>query len=659
MSPRFACLALAVALAVALALGCHHSPGGDALPTARGAAPGFAGATAWLNVDRPLTLDDLHGRVVVVDFWTSCCVNCIHTLPILEQLEHKLAGWPLVVVEVHSAKFDAEKDRARLREIIAEYGIDHPVAIDGSMTLWNAWKIHAWPTLLVLDAGGHIVWQKAGESTPGELETQVTEALDRAKAEGTLVEKKIDGLHPQETRKDPLLYPGKVAVLADGMIAISDTGHHRIVLARADGTVTATIGSGLRGFTDGAFETATFNRPEGVAESGEILYVADTENHAIRAIDRAARTVTTVAGTGELGQGALLGASPAKTTKLRSPWDLVSTGGVVYVALAGSHQIAALSPASGSIAAFAGDGEERRVDGSGVRASFAQPSGLSTDGTSLYVADSESSSIRQVILATGEVKTLVGQDLFVFGDQDGPAPRVRLEHPLGVAYGRGSVWITDTYNSKLKRLDLSDGQTRTLVGGRDREVLFEPEGLAFHEGEIVVADTKHDRIVRVSAATGIVTLLDLHGLSPPASGIALAAHDKSLAVAEVIDLGDVAVAGQVPTALRLSWKTPPGTGVNEEAPFRLEWTTSDGLVSAPEPMKNTGAAVARGFDVTLEPTLGVAGGRLGGEMSLVLCDVATHLVCVPVHRRVELAFRIASPPIERKTIEIPLPQAKP
>jgi len=623
-------------------------------------APGFAGATAWLNVDHALTLDELKGKVVVVDFWTSCCINCIHTLPVLAALEHQFAGKAVVVVGVHSAKFDVEREADRLREIVSEYSIVHPIAIDGSMKLWDAWGAKAWPTVLILDPTGHIVWTGSGEPKQAVMAGVIEEALAKGQKAGVLSDAPLRGQRHEVDHSGPLSFPGKVVVLADGSFAISDSGHHRIVFVAPDGAVQAVVGSGLAGRTDGSFEQAAFRKPQGLAEHGDLVYVADTENHAIRAIDRRARKVTTVAGTGEIGAGPLpfKGASPALTTPLRSPWDLVAVGDVVYVALAGSHQIGALHIHEGTFEAFAGDGQEQRLDGAGEASSFAQPSGVATDGKRLFVADAETSSIREVSIATRDVHTLVGQDLFVFGDVDGPAPKVRLEHPLGVASGAGSVWIADTYNSKLKRLDLAAGAVQTVLGGRDHAALFEPEGVFVHGDELVVADTKHHRI-QIVTKEGAARTLEIHGLSAPSVGVALDVAAPAPARGEPLDLGEVGLAPTGSTRVHFVWKTPTGTGINDEAPFHVSWTSSDGLASVPTSLRSVGATVQQGFDLDVVPIAGTPGGRLTGELGVVLCDTETHLVCVPVRRSIELSFRVATDKAPPPTVSISLPAAKP
>lgn len=681
---RWAALALAFVLAVVS--GCHRrstTAGADASPPAASIAPqlpprhertpapaGFEGATAWLNTTRPLDSKDFEGRVVVVDFWTSGCINCMHTLPLLEQLEKDHPGGGFVVVGVHSAKFDTEKENERLRAALVESSVTHPVAVDGAMKIWNAWGVHAWPTIFVLDAHGNVVWRHSGEADKKDLAEVVQAAITEARSEGALRTMPIAGLAPEAPDTGPLAFPGKVVALADGGVAISDTLHHRVLFADKTFAVKEVVGNGLAGATDGGFAEASFHKPQGLAEAGDRVYVADTENHEIRVIDRAKKTVATVAGTGELARAILKTEGSARTTALRSPWAVAFTGGLLYVALAGSHQIAVLDPERGTIAPFAGNGEERRVDGAGPDASFAQPSGLTTDGKTLWVADAESSSIRAITIATRAVRTIVGKDLFVFGDVDGAAEAVRLEHPLGIVYGapkgqRAALWIADTYNSKVKRIDLATGSTRSVAGGRAHDLLFEPGGITIAGGDLVVADTKHHRVARVALlpeGDGKVEPIALSNVTAPPRGVAVAgAADAGGpgAPIEKVEIPEVPIRADAQTVVNVGWSAPPGTAVNDDAPFRVRWNRSDGLAEAPHDVKSTGSAVKNGFTVTVKPMPGAPNATLGGEVDLVICDVATHAVCVPVKRALELGFMVGRDAPAQARVSIPLPQAKP
>ncbi len=546
MKHRFRALALLVALAVvacrgsapphAPAAGTTHvvaartdaaRPTGVRLPepSERATAPELDGGVAWLNTDRPLRLSELRGHVVLVDFWTYCCINCMHTLPVLGQLERRHPNDPVVVIGVHSAKFPGEREADRIAEAIARYDVHHPVVVDQENAIWDRWHARSWPSVYVIDTHGRIVGVIAGEPTVEALDGVVNALLDEGRADHSLAAHAITIRAPQRVDTGPLAFPGKVVSLGGDRIAFSDSGHDRIVVAHTDGRVEAVIGQGTQGLADGDFEHAQFHHPQGLAAepvvAGQpvtVLYVADTENHEIRRVDLARQQVTTLAGTGVLGRGVVDGPAPARSTALRSPWDLSRVGDTLYVAMAGAHQIWAMRPDGDRIAPWAGDGREARRDGTGMEASFAQPSGLATDGRTLYVADSETSSVRAIDLATRAVRTLAGQDLFVFGDVDGPAERARLQHPLGVATipgEPGALYVADTYNHKIKRIDLDAHSVRTLAGDAARTPFFEPSALAWTGTEFVVTDTNHHRLVRLARDGRTTTPIVFQGLAAP------------------------------------------------------------------------------------------------------------------------------------------------
>jgi sugar lactone lactonase YvrE len=277
---------------------------------------------------------------------------------------------------------------------------------------------------------------------------------------------------------------------------------------------------GEPGKADGAFAKARFNDPQGMALKGDTLYVADRKNHLIRALDLKKQTVRTVAGTGEQGRDRDAD-GPALKTGLNSPWDLWLEGNRLCIAMAGHHQIWVMDLARKQIAAFAGSGREDLRDGSLSRSEFAQPSGLCSDGKTLYVADSETSSIRAVPLTgRGEVRTIVGEGLFDFGDVDGVGDRVRLQHALGVACHDGLLYVADTYNSKIKVLDPVKRTCKTFLGGEPdgwlaTPLFNEPGGICYAAGKLYVADTNAHRIRVVDLKTKTVSTLRLVGVEAP------------------------------------------------------------------------------------------------------------------------------------------------
>jgi thiol-disulfide isomerase/thioredoxin len=489
-------------------------------------APELEGGVAWLNTAGPIRLADLKGKIVVLDFWTFCCINCIHTLPDLAKIEKKYAK-EVVVIGVHSAKFENEKVTENIRKAILRYEISHPVVNDAHMKIWRSYEVTSWPTLYLVDPEGYVVARGTGEGLYEGLDRAIAKVIEVHKAKKTLDEKprRFELARFSEKGDSPLFFPGKV--LADGSnkrLFIADSTHHRIVITDLEGKKIAIAGDGQPGAKDGMFDKAQFNDPQGMALKGDTLYVADRKNHLIRGLDLKNLTVSTVAGTGSQSEDRRNG-GPALKTALNSPWDLVLVGDTLYVAMAGHHQVWTLDLAQGQLEPYAGNGAERITDGEFRFASFAQPSGLATDGSVAYVADSEGSVVRSVGLrGKGAVQTLIGPEcrdnLFLGADADGIGEEVRLQHPLGIAFADGKLYVADTYNSKIKVVDPAKQSCTTLVGGeRDGwlagPVFYEPGGLSAANGKLYVADTNAHRIRVVDLKTKRVSTLKLQGVEAP------------------------------------------------------------------------------------------------------------------------------------------------
>jgi thiol-disulfide isomerase/thioredoxin len=487
-------------------------------------APELDGGLNWLNTAEPLHLRDLRGKIVILDFWTFCCINCIHTLPDLAKLEKKYAN-QLVVIGVHSAKFDNEKKSENIRKAILRYEISHPVVNDANMSIWNAYGVMSWPTLFLIDPEGFLVGAGSGEGLYDALDDRIAKLIEVSRAKKTLNEKPLhfELARSQEKASRPLFFPGKI--LADGAsrrLFIADSTHHRIVITDLEGRKIAIAGSGEPGRQDGPFDQAGFNDPQGLALSGDTLYVADRKNNLIRALDLKKQTVRTVAGTGAQGENRRFG-GPALKNGLNSPWDLCLIGQRLFIAQAGFHQIWTLDLEKSQLDPFAGNGLEKIKDGVLDEASFAQPSGLTANGDTLYVADSEVSAIRAISLTNGEVKTIVGRGLFDFGDEDGIGDKVRLQHALGVLFYDGKLFVADTYNSKIKAIDPEKRSCTTFfgepAGWLGQRLLNEPGGLSQANGKLYVADTNNHRIQIFDLRTKSVSTLPLQGVEPPKKAI--------------------------------------------------------------------------------------------------------------------------------------------
>jgi thiol-disulfide isomerase/thioredoxin len=403
----------------------------------------------WLNTGgRQLGLEDLRGKVVLLDFWTFCCINCLHVLDELRPLEEKYSD-VLVTVGVHSPKFEHEADPVALAAAVERYEIHHPVLDDPELPTWQAYAARAWPTLVVLDPEGYIVANLSGEGHAAGLDSLISELVTEHEAKGTL--HRGDGPYvPAEPTAGNLRFPGKAVPLPGGTFLVADTGHHRLVELEADlTTVRSVLGDGTKGWQDGTAATARFNEPQGLAvlpagvaeKAGYDVVVADTVNHRLRAVALDSGTVTTVAGNGiqrllDAGnqtkraagdphpsesstadpssfEPALaesdLGTAPLDVS-LSSPWDLTWSSALerLVVAMAGTHQIFTFDPVTGAVGILAGTGLEGLLDGPGDKAWFAQSSGLAEDAAgNIWVADSETSALRMLSFTTDDTGTHV------------------------------------------------------------------------------------------------------------------------------------------------------------------------------------------------------------------------------------------------------------
>lgn len=479
-------------------------------------APELRGRS-WLNTGGvPLSLADLRGKIVLLDFWTFCCINCLHVIDELRPLEEKYAD-ELVVVGVHSPKFEHERDSTALAAAVERYGVAHPVLDDPELITWRNYAARAWPTLAVIDPEGYLVTVMAGEGHAEGLDRLLQELIAEHSVRGTL-RRGDQPYTPPPPAQTALRFPGKALALPGGTFLVSDTAHHSLVELAADGqTVLRRIGSGQRGRADGGPTTASFNEPQGLCllppevarRAGYDVVVADTVNHLLRGLRLDSGEVTTVAGTGRLWRTTVdYQAHDALAADLSSPWDVVwypaaaNGSGAVIIAMAGIHQLWWFDPVRRTTGVYAGTTVESLKDGPLPDVWMAQPSGLavSPDGSRLWIADSETSALRYVENDT--MHTAIGQGLFDFGHIDGPGSTALLQHPLGVGVlSDASVLIADTYNGAIRRYDPVTTEVTTLATD-----LAEPSDVVVVDGQPVVVESAAHRLTRPVAPGVIATV---------------------------------------------------------------------------------------------------------------------------------------------------------
>lgn len=637
-------------------------------------APDFPAEVDWVNSD-PIALSSLQGKIVVLDFWTYGCINCIHMIPVLRQLEEKYAN-EVVVIGVHSAKFGpAEGETENIEQIVARYDIDHPVVNDKDFTVWRSYRIQAWPTFAIIDPRGNIVAEQSGEIPFEAFDQYISGMIAYYDGLGDVLNRTpLENLVKDTAGPSSLFsFPGKVLVDADSnRLFVADSDHNRIVVIDlATGEATDVIGSGARGLQDGVYAEAQFNVPQGMALRENMLYVADTNNHAIRTIDLEAKTVATIAGGGDMGNGLM----PFDTLisdplgfDLRSPWDLAfDAEGLLYIAMAGTHQVWQFNLTENTMKPFVGSGREAQKGGAFARAELAQPSGLYYDGTTLYIADAESSTIRAATFETQDVAVIAGttdNNLFDFGDVDGALGANRLQHALGVTGDEnGILYFADTYNNKIKRYDPATQETTTLAGlggtggyrdgAADVAQFDEPGGLTYADGTLYVADTNNHAIRLIDVASGTVSTLQIANPTllqqsdqavtviggNAASGDVLALPETPVKAGE----GEIVLTYEIPEGFKLNplaVSTVEVKSAEEGAAFDAEVYTIDALTTTIPLTLSAGTAA-----ISLEATLFYCEAE---QEAFCLVDVVTISGPVTVTEDAETSTlsvtRIATPP---------------
>ena len=381
-----------------------------------------------------------------------------------------------------------------------------------------------------------------------------------------------------------LAYPGKISAdPARHWLIVSDSNHNRILITDTSGKLLEVIGSGSAGQADGPFDRAEFRHPQGTAIAGDQLYIADTENHEIRAADLARRTVTTLLGTGEQARAPIT-SGRGRAVPLNSPWDLAVSKAKLYIAMAGSHQLFVADLETTELRLLAGSGAEGLVNGSAQRAELAQPSGLTVDGDTIYFADSETSSIRSIGIASGsKVSTIVARDFSNLATSMGLPGRHGCSIHSALPPATGLLYVADTYNSKIKVIDPGRRTTSTLAGsgkkapvnGSFEQAEFnEPGGLTWLDGKLYVADTNNQQVRVLDEAAKTVSSLPIRGLD------ALVTHQIKRFSGRIVNLGEQPVNPVGPEVL-VEVRLPAGYKLNPEAPFFLQWESIDGSGKLP------------------------------------------------------------------------------
>ncbi|MFT5702756.1 MAG: thiol-disulfide isomerase/thioredoxin/DNA-binding beta-propeller fold protein YncE [Rickettsiales bacterium] len=528
--------------------------------------------TIWLNSSRNIKTSDLENRIILLDFWTYACVNCLHMIPEIKKLE-EVFGDRLTVIGVHSGKFNNEKETKSIRNAILKHDISHLVVNDADFKIWNSFKISSWPTILLIDPKGRIKKKYEGEISSSQLEKDIKKLIKKYRYQ--LNDKELPiVLERNETIDHVLKFPEKIIFAKDfsyknvsktNVLIVANSGKNSIFITNLNGQTLLEIGSEDSGFLDGNISVAKFNSPRGLLFKNNILYVADTENHALRQIDFKNEEVKTLSGNGL--RGAIVGGkNKAKDISLASPWDLefFPDSNNIIIANAGTHQLLKYDISEKTINNFAGNGNEDLIDGANPQNSLAQPSGLSASGNKLYFVDSESSSLRMVT-KSGEVSTLIGKGLFDFGYKNGIKKDALLQHPAGIYADDTGIYIADTlnhvirkYNFKTKEIYDYSGSLRGYGVGSKKETSYdEPGGLVGFLGKLYIADTNNNRIIELNSNKSSKVIDILPELKIPTEGLLEYLPNLERVPTKKVRIGD---------QVKLIFNMDDGWKINQSAP---------------------------------------------------------------------------------------------
>ena len=534
----------------------------------------------WLNTSRPLVADDLKGRIILLDFWTYCCINCMQIMPDLAYLEEKF-GDDLTVIGVHSAKFNNERDSDNIRQAILRNHLQHPVVNDSDFSTWKAFGIQAWPTLLLISPKGIIAQTYSGEGHRADLVRDIERLREQYK--GRINTEKLPiALEKDKQPPSILSFPTKLAYTRmfgdEPALLVADSAHNRILVMQLNGTIIETVGNGTAGSADGDFKNAQFHFPQGIAFSYEgdteditgIAYIADTGNHLLRKIDFNHGTVSTLAGTGHQGYEHNIHNQPALKASMASPWDLAfyPDNQHLVITQAGLHQLWSYDLATKTISVLAGNGQESLVDGPNPKNALAQTSGVSPvgEGDTLYFVDAETSSLRK--LQNGEVTTLIGSGLFDFGYKEGTKTTALMQHPLGLVADDKQVFIADSYNHSIRRYDIATGTLSNFIGQGQRGTkdgdfktarFNEPNAIIKVGDKLYIADTNNQQI-RVADLTSktVSTLV----IIPPPTPVEFSKDLPNMQTSEPVSV-------TANSALNVTFALQSGWHINPDAPSSL------------------------------------------------------------------------------------------
>jgi DNA-binding beta-propeller fold protein YncE len=457
--------------------------------------PTLPASLQWLNAAEPPALAR-RGRLTALAFVNAGSTWSMQRLLDLQALSARHPRH-LRILGVHMPRFDHERDGRRVLKRIQRHGVRVPVAVDPDWASWQQLGLRAWPTVLLLDGEGKVIARVEGDGASAEIEGSLQAFVDAAPQESGEDDPAVPVHRDQDSQ---LRFPIGLAV-NDQYLYVADSGRHRVLECTHAGRIVRQFGTGDEGFVDGGAGLGAFRRPHGLALLREMLYVADTGNHAIRRINLRSGDIDTLCGSGRRGAAKEGPVQDPRSVSLDTPRAVAVTADQLHIALAGENRIWSFELGRAHLTFRAGSGELAVRDGIGAMAAFAQPVALAGVMQKLYVCDSAGSAVRAMQLRENSVQTLVGQGAWEFGHADGARAIAQMQEPQAIALDPDAplLWIADTGNDRLRSLRLGGGELTSYLLPQP---LHGPAGLAVGAGAVWIADTDAHAVLRVEPKVG-------------------------------------------------------------------------------------------------------------------------------------------------------------
>lgn len=465
----------------------------------------------WLNLSRPLDRNDLKNRISLLYFWSEG-VDCSSTIDDIKKLEEEF-GSRLLVISIYLPLPQENKDNSSLRKSILKCDINYPAINDGDGKVHNHYKVKSSPTIIITDIRGKIFKRYDGDYQFDKLHKDINRIITRYRFEINRDQLPLL-LEKNNEITNVLRFPSKILYISNfqsqsgviPVIAISNSGNNEILISSLNGEIIEKIGSSVVGFEDGDFSKASFDNPTGLLFLDNMLYVADSNNHAIRLVNLKEKTVKTLMGSGVSGE-AMSETIDSKSANLSSPNDLELFNDGILINNYGSNQILHYNLKTHKIAIFAGDGRELVYDGKYPHNSLARIKDLAIFNKKVYFIDGTTSSLRSLD-SYGSIKTIIA-------NVNDTKTSIATNNPMAVYVDDTGIYIVDSVRSVVKRYDFSTKQLSTIAGSKRGFALSpklqmdQPSSIISFLGNFYISDSNNNRLIKLNRNDFSASIFDV------------------------------------------------------------------------------------------------------------------------------------------------------